>query len=172
MYIKKLVLSVVGLILGSAIVTAAASIELSVEKEQVICKLKETVEKQERAGKKLVFWPLIGKVKERVEVPFTAKLSSNVTYTILGVCDDNCNGLNLTLKNEKGDKITNDEKPEGIPVISFTPTENSNYQITARPDKCSGETCEFGMVLFVPKNVELEVASELPEELYLFKFCQ
>ncbi|NES07924.1 MAG: hypothetical protein F6K22_37140 [Okeania sp. SIO2F4] len=169
---KKLVLGGIGLILGGAIVATAASIELSLEQEQVICKLKETVEAQEKAGKKLVFWPLIGKVKEKVEVPFTAKLSSDVSYTILGVCDDNCTDLNLTLKNEQGAKIANDEKEDGIPVISFTPTKNSDYRITARPDKCTTEKCEFGMVLFVPKSVELDVASELPEELYLFKFCQ
>ncbi|MGD1715157.1 hypothetical protein [Dapis sp. BLCC M172] len=169
---KKLVLGGVGFVLASAIVATAASIELSLEQEQVICKLKETVEAQEKAGKKLVFWPLIGKIKERVEVPFTAKLSSNTSYTILGVCDDNCSDLNLTLKNEQGEKIANDEKENDIPVISFTPTENSDYRITARPDKCTTEKCEFGMVLFVPKSAELDVASELPEELYLFKFCQ
>ncbi|MGB3511650.1 MAG: hypothetical protein WBA93_20905 [Microcoleaceae cyanobacterium] len=169
---KKLVLAGVSFVLGSAMIGTAASLELSLEQEQVICKLKETVEEQEKAGNKLVFWPLIGKVKERVEVPFTAKLSSDTSYTILGVCDDNCNDLNLTLKNEQGEKIANDEKEDGIPVISFTPTEKSDYRITARPDKCSTETCEFGMVLFVPESVELEVASELPEELYLFKFCQ
>lgn len=169
---KKLVLGGIGLVLGSAIVATAASVELSVEQEQVICKLKETVEQQEGAGKKLVFWPLIGKVKERVEVPFTAKLSSNTSYTILAVCDDNCNDLNLTLKNQQGEKIANDEKQDGIPVISFTPTEKSDYRITARPDKCSTELCEFGMVLFVPESVDLDVASELPDDLYLFKFCQ
>lgn len=169
---KKLVLTGVGFVLGSAMIATAASLELSVEQEQVICKLKETVEEQKKAGRKLVFWPLIGKVKEKAEVPFTAKLASDTSYTILGVCDDNCNDLNLTLKNEQGDNIANDEKEDGIPVISFTPTEKSDYRITARPDKCSTETCEFGMVLFVPESVELEVASDLPEELYLFKFCQ
>ncbi|NER01983.1 MAG: hypothetical protein F6K17_04695 [Okeania sp. SIO3C4] len=169
---KKLALGGVGLVLVSAIVATAASVELSVEQEQVICKLKETVEQQEKAGKKLVFWPLIGKVKERVEVPFTAKLSSNTSYTILGVCDDNCNDLNLTLKNQQGEKIANDEKQDGVPVISFTPTENNDYRITARPDKCSTEQCEFGMVLFVSESVDLDVASKLPDELRLFKFCQ
>ena len=169
---KKLVLGGIGLILGSAIVASAASVELSLEQEQIICKLKETVEAQEKVGKKLVFWPLIGKTKERVEVPFTAKLSSGVSYTILAVCDDNCSDLNLTLKNQKGNKIANDEKQDGISVISFTPTENSNYQITTRPDKCTTEQCEFGMVLFVPESVDLDIASELPDKLSLFKFCQ
>ena len=133
---KKLVLGGIGLILGGAMVASAATIELSLEQEQVICKLKETVEAQEKAGRKLVFLPLIGKIKEKVEAPFTAKLSSNISYTILGVCDNNCSDLNLTLKNQKGKKIANDEKQDGIPVISFTPTEKSDYKITARPDNC------------------------------------
>ena len=140
---KKLVLGGIGLILGGAMVASAATIELSLEQEQVICKLKETVEAQEKAGRKLVFLPLIGKIKEKVEAPFTAKLSSNISYTILGVCDNNCSDLNLTLKNQKGNKIANDEKQDGIPVISFTPTEKSDYKITARPDKCTTEKCEF-----------------------------
>ncbi|MCL2925698.1 MAG: hypothetical protein MGF17_14055 [Trichodesmium sp. MAG_R04] len=172
---KKLVLAGIGLILGSAIVVSASSIELSLEQEQIICKLKDTVEAQEKVGKKLVFWPLIGKTKTKErgeETRFTAKLFSGVSYTILAVCDDNCSDLNLTVKNEKDKKIANDEKQDGTSVISFTPTENSSYEIIARPEKCTTEQCEFGMVLFVPESVDLDVASELPDELSLFKFCQ
>jgi len=168
---KKLVLGGVGFVLASTIVATVAKAGVSPEQEQVICRLRETVDAQEKAGKKLVFWPLMGKVKEKVEVPFTAKLSSNISYTILGVCDDNCTDLNLTLKNEKGEKVANDEKENGIPVISFTPTEKSDYKITAQPDKCTTEKCEFGMVLFVPKSADLDVASKLPEKISLFDFC-
>ncbi|MEB3341748.1 hypothetical protein [Okeania sp.] len=169
---KKLVLGGVGFVLASAIIATASSAGISSEQEQVICKLKETVEAQKKAGKKLVFLPLIGNVIENREFAFTPKLSSNISYTILGVCDDNCTDLNLTLKNEKGEKITGDEKENGIPVISFTPTEDNKYKITAQPDKCTTGKCAFGMVLFVPKSADLKVASNVPEKISLFESCQ
>lgn len=173
MGIKHLVLGGITVILGAAIAaTAANSAEISEEQERVICQLKETVEGQNRDGNKLVFLPLLGKVSEGVEAPFTAKLAAEIKYTIIGVCDDNCNGLNLTLNNSNGERIALDEKEDGVPILSFTPPSSTDYQITARPDRCTNGNCEFGMLVLVPKDAEVQTAAKVPENLYLFQLCQ
>ena len=173
MGMKNLVLGGITVLFGGAIAaTAAWSAELSEEQERVICQLKDTVERQDRDGKKMFFLPLLGKVREGVEAPFTAKLAAEIKYTIIGVCDDNCNGLNLTLNNTNGEIIALDEKEDGVPILSFTPPSSTDYQITARPDRCTNENCEFGMLVLIPKDAEVQTAAKIPEDLYLFQLCQ
>lgn len=56
-------------------------------------------------------------------------------------------------------------------VIFFIFVENSDYKIIVWLDKCIIEKCDFGMVLFVFKSVNIDIVFELLEELYIFKFC-
>ena len=173
MGIKNLVLGGITLILSGAIITTVAnSAEISEEQEQVICQLKETVERQNREGKKLVFVPLLGRVSTGKETRFTVQLIGEINYAIMGACDENCSELNLTLNNANGERIALDETQDGMPVISFTPPSSSGYQITAIIDECQTENCEFGILLFVAKDAEVVTASKVPENLYLFQLCQ
>jgi hypothetical protein len=173
MGIKHLVLGGITVLLGGAIITTAAnSAEISEEQEQVICQLKETVERQNREGKKLVFVPLLGRVSDGGQTRFTAKLIGEINYAIMGACDENCSELNLTLNNANGERIALDEKQNGMSIISFTPPSSSDYQITARIDECQAENCEFGMLFFVPNDAEVATASKVPEDLYLFQLCK
>ncbi|NEP46189.1 MAG: hypothetical protein F6K35_46145 [Okeania sp. SIO2H7] len=172
MKIKHLILGGITVIIGSTIlVTAAKSAEITKEQEGVICQLKDTVERQNRDGNKLVFLPLLGRVSEGIETRFTAKLIAEVNYAIMGACDDNCNEFNLTLNNTNGERIAFGDRQDGMPIISFTPPFSSDYQITVRIDECRAENCEFGMLLFVPQEVEVATASKVPEDLYLFQLC-
>lgn len=173
MGIKHLVLGGITVFVGGAIIaTAANSAEISEEQEQVICQLKETVEQQNQDGKKLVFVPLLGRVSAGGETRFTAKLNGEINYDIIGACDKNCDELNLSLNNADGEGIAMDKKQDGVPIISFTPPSSNDYQITVTVDECKTENCEFGILLFVPKNAEVITASKVPENLYLFQFCQ
>lgn len=173
MGIKHLVLGGITVFMGGAIIaTAANSAEISEEQQQVICQLKETVEKQNQDGQKLVFVPLLGRVSEGVETRFTAKLNGDINYAIIGACDENCDELNLTLNNTDGERIAMDEKQDGVPIISFTPPSSNDYQITVRIDECKTGNCEFGILLFVSKDAEVVTASKVPENLYLFQLCQ
>jgi hypothetical protein len=169
--IKNLIFASLTLVLSTSVVATAAAFKLSVEQEQVICKLKDTVNQQKQAGQNLVFLPLLGKIREKVEAPFTLKMDANAEYTIIGVCNDNCQNLQLTLNNAKGEKVATQSKDNAVPTIKFTPTESKDFILRAKPEKCVGGSCEFGMVMFTPKNTKVDTASRLPEDIYLFKFC-
>ena len=172
MKIKHLILGGIIVIIGSTILAAAGkSAEMTEEQERVICQLKDTVERQNRNGNKLVFLPLLGRLSEGGETRFTAKLIAEVNYVIMGACDDNCNEFSLTLNNSNGERIVLGEKQDGMPIISFTPPFSSDYQVTVRIDECKAENCEFGMLLFVPQEAEVATASKVPDDLYLFQLC-
>jgi hypothetical protein len=169
--IKHLILASLTLVLSTSLVATASSFTLSVEQEQVICKLKDTVNKHKEEGQKLVFLPLLGKIREKVEAPFTLKMDANVEYKIVGVCNDDCQNLQLTLNNTNGEKVAEQSKDSSVPTIKFTPNESKDFILRAKPEKCVGGRCEFGMVMFTAKNTKVDTASRLPEDIYLFKFC-
>jgi hypothetical protein len=173
MKIKHLMLGGITLLLGATVVGTAIAQQLTNEQKAVICKLKTQVEQQQAKGNKLVFVPLLGKVRNQVQTPFRAILHPNVDYTFIGACDENCQDLNLVLKDLNGQVMAFSKNPEGLPIIAFTPTSESEYQIIATPGECSiAEGCSFGMGIFAPLSATIPNASKIPPKLAQFQLCQ
>jgi hypothetical protein len=173
MKIKHLILGGITFLLGATVVGTAIAQQLTNEQKTVICNLKTQVEQQKAKGNKLVFIPLLGKVRNQVETPFRAILHPNVDYIFIGVCDENCQDLNLVLKDLNGQVMTFSKNPEGLPIIAFTPTSEGEYQIIASPGNCSiTEGCNFGMGIFAPLSANIPNASKIPSKLAQFQVCQ
>lgn len=173
MNIKHLVISGMALLLGTAIVGNAVAQELTAEQKTVVCRLKTEVEQRSSNGQKLVFVPLIGKVRNQVSSPFRATLHPDVEYVFAATCDGNCKDLNLTLKDVNGQEIAASQKSGEVTTISFTPPSQGEYQVTAKPGECTNaEGCSFGMGIFVPASASVPNASKIPAELAQFQLCQ
>lgn len=173
MNIKHLVISGMALLLGTAIVGNAIAQELTAEQKTVVCRLKTEVEQRSSNGQKLVFVPLIGKVRSSVSSPFRATLHPDVEYVFAATCDGNCKDLNLTLKDANGQEIAASQKSGELTTISFTPPSQGEYQVTAKPGECTNaEGCSFGMGIFVPASASVPNASKIPAELAQFRLCQ
>ncbi|CBN57794.1 hypothetical protein PN499_16035 [Kamptonema animale CS-326] len=173
MKIKHLVLSGIALLLGATVVGTAVAQQLTKEQNTVICRLKNEVAQQKGKGNKLVFLPLLGKVRQQVETPFRATLYPDIQYTFVGTCDENCKGLNLALKDMSGQVIATSETVDSLPVITFTPPSESEYQIGAKPGECTTtKGCNFGMGIFAPSSANVPNASKIPAELAQFQMCQ
>lgn len=173
MNIKHLVISGMALLLGTAIVGNAVAQELTAEQKTVVCRLKTEVEQRSSNGQKLVFVPLIGKVRNQVSSPFRATLHPDIEYVFAATCDGNCKDLNLTLKDVNGQEIAASQKSGEVTTISFTPPSQGEYQVTAKPGECTNaEGCSFGMGIFVPASASVPNASKIPAELAQFQLCQ
>ncbi|HLO50094.1 MAG TPA: hypothetical protein VK211_16890 [Kamptonema sp.] len=173
MKIKHLVLSGIALTFGAGVVGTAIAQQLTNEQKTVVCRLKNEVAQQKGKGNKLVFLPLLGKVRKQVETPFRATLYPNIEYIFVGACDENCKDLNLRLKDLSGQVVAESQNVDGLPVITFTPPSESEYQIAAKPGECTtANGCNFGMGIFAPTSVNVPNASKLPAELAQFQMCQ
>jgi hypothetical protein len=173
MNIKHLVISGMALILGTAIVGTAIAQELTNEQKTVVCRLKAEFEQRKSNGQKLVFVPLLARVRKQVSSPFRATLHPNTEYVFVGTCDGNCKDLNLTLTDANGQEIAASQKTGEVATISFTPPSQGEYQITAKPGECTNaEGCSFGMGIFVPASARVPNASKIPAELAQFRLCQ
>ncbi|MDF0553389.1 hypothetical protein [Kamptonema sp. UHCC 0994] len=173
MKIKHLVLSGIAILLGAAVVGTAVAQQLTNEQKTVVCRLKNEVAQQKGKGNKLVFLPLLGKVRKQVETPFRATLYPNIEYIFVAACDENCKDLNLALKDLSGEVVATSENVDSLPVITFTPPSESEYQIGAKPGECTtAKGCNFGMGIFAPRSANVPNASKLPDELAQFQMCQ
>ncbi|MGL5063268.1 MAG: hypothetical protein ACRC62_25080 [Microcoleus sp.] len=173
MKLKHLVISGIAVILGTAIAGNAISQELSADQKTVVCRLKTEVDQRKSNGQKLVFVPLLSRVRKQVSSPFRATLHPDIEYVFVATCDGNCKDLNLTLTDASGQQIAASQKTGELVTISFTPPSQGEYQVTAKPGECTtAEGCSFGMGIFVPASVNVPNASKLPAELAQFRFCQ
>jgi hypothetical protein len=173
MNIKYLVISGMALILGTAIIGTAIAQELTNEQKTVVCRLKTEFEQRKSNGQKLVFVPLLAKVRQQVSSPFRATLHPDTEYVFVGTCDGNCKDLNLTLTDANGQKIATSQKTGEVATISFTPPSQGEYQITAKPGECTNvDGCSFGMAIFVPTSVNVPNASKIPTDLAQFQLCR
>ncbi len=173
MNFKHLVISGLAPILVTAIVGNAIAQELTADQKTVVCRLKTEVDQRKGSGQKLVFVPLLGRVRKQVSSPFRAALHPDVEYVFVATCDGNCRDLNLTLADADGQEIAASQQTGELASISFTPPSQGEYQITAKPGECTNaEGCSFGMGIFVPVSASVPNASKIPAELAQFQLCQ
>lgn len=173
MKLKHLVISGIAVILGTAIAGTAISQELTADQRTVVCRLKTEVDQRKSNGQKLVFVPLLARVRKQVSSPFRATLQPDTEYVFVATCDGNCKDLNLTLTDANGQEIAASQKTGETVTISFTPGSQGEYQVTAKPGECTNaEGCSFGMGIFVPANANVPNASKIPAELAQFRLCQ
>jgi hypothetical protein len=172
MKLKHLVISGIATILGTAIAGNAISQELTADQRTVVCRLKTEVDQRSSNGQKLVFVPLLARVRKQVSSPFRATLHADTEYVFVATCDGNCKDLNLTLTDANGQEIAASQKTGEIATISFTPASQGEYQVTAKPGECTNaEGCNFGMGIFVPTSANVPNASKIPAELVQFRGC-
>lgn len=69
-------------------------------------------------------------------------------YQIVGVCDEDCSDLDLTVKTTSGTVIDSDTSSDDVPIVTIRPPGNGHYTIEAKMYNCSSEPCYYGIGLF------------------------
>jgi hypothetical protein len=82
--------------------------------------------------------------KERIS--FT--LRGGVSYRFLGVCDNDCDDLDLTLYDPRGKTVAQDVATDDYPVLEITPEETGVYQVEIHMVNCSISPCYYGLGLW------------------------
>lgn len=90
--------------------------------------------------------PLNG--EERTVVP--VRLQAGVTYSIVGVCDEDCSSLSLVLANAAGNEVAIDRTSGSVPVIEVTPRETMAYGVKVVMTACRMNPCWYGVAVYGP----------------------
>ncbi|MEM8583276.1 MAG: hypothetical protein AAGF87_03350 [Bacteroidota bacterium] len=78
------------------------------------------------------------------------KLVAGRTYRIIGVCDQDCEDLDLFLYGDETIEslLESDQMTDNFPIINFTPTETKTYRIKMGMYTCTIEPCQVGVDVF------------------------
>ncbi len=81
----------------------------------------------------------------RIEVPVSGKAE----YLVLGVCDDDCTGLQLVIANGTGYEIDAARGPGNSPMVRVVPPIlPGTYRITVKMSGCGMSPCHYGVGVF------------------------
>lgn len=78
----------------------------------------------------------------------TLNLNANRTYRIWGVCDGDCEDMDLELVDLYGNQIAVDEASDAQPVLSPNLRGSGEYQLRVKMYDCSVEPCKVGVQVY------------------------
>lgn len=102
---------------------------------------------------------------DRNGVYYLTELEPNTGYLIVGVCDGDCDDLDLQIDDPSGDTLDTDIEDDDAPVLEFTTDADSfYYKLLVDMVSCDTENCFYGVGVFktdaatptVTENVDYE----------------
>jgi len=78
---------------------------------------------------------------------FQTTLVQGTPYAILGVCDDDCSRLQLTLLSPSGSDIAKERNSESFPTLRFTAATTAVYGIRVVMEGCRWNPCWYAIAV-------------------------
>lgn len=78
---------------------------------------------------------------------FAVTLTGGESYSIVGVCDNDCSKLHLVLTTPDRNELATDRRSENFPVIRFTPTETRLFRVRIVMEACQVSPCWYGVAV-------------------------
>jgi hypothetical protein len=82
--------------------------------------------------------------REQVSV----RLRAGVRYALVGVCDSDCDDLDLVLMDTRGRELASDVEQDDVPVVEVQPDRDGEYAAYAVMASCKANPCHYGLGLF------------------------
>ncbi|HEX9279546.1 MAG TPA: hypothetical protein VF890_02820 [Gemmatimonadales bacterium] len=79
---------------------------------------------------------------------FAVTLQAGVSYEIVGVCDNDCTSLGLTLATMSNNDIAADRSSENFPVLHVTPRTTVAYRVKVVMAACQVSPCWYGVGVY------------------------
>jgi hypothetical protein len=114
---------------------------------QVFMQIKEVARKAGFSG-----YTLIDSYGEKLQDNSSASLpltlAQGIDYTILGVCDEDCGDIDLSLYDENRNLISSDNQQDSLPVVNATPQWSGDFYLEVGMQNCPAPYCYYGIGLF------------------------
>ena len=77
------------------------------------------------------------------EQSFTITLTGGSEYSLIGVCDADCENLDIYVTDDKGVEVTRDDEPDDYPVVYIKRGGMMTVRVVMKG--CTDSPCEFGI---------------------------
>ena len=100
------------------------------------------------AGQSIVRGPLGGSLDEGGTINYSFQFVAGRSYTILGVCDNDCSDLDITLYDPAGNQVAEDVLTDDKPVASHVARRSGRYRATITMASCSTGSCFYAVAAY------------------------
>lgn len=87
----------------------------------------------------------IGSLADDDNDSFTLTLHAGTTYTLVGVCDNDCKDIDLVLYDADDNQVDSDVQADDVPIVQVTPTETMRYRVKVIMATCNANPCWYGI---------------------------
>lgn len=160
MKIRHLILPALALLLCSMPANRAIARELEESEKEVEFQIQAVIQAQSKDGYELAFPRTLDTLARGAQAPKTVLLYPTNQYSIVAVCDQKCEDIDLIIKDESGREVASDRNDDAVAVVTLVPPAEGRYLVSVRMDKCSTRgSCHFGLGVFI-KRGENAVSAE------------
>ncbi len=89
-----------------------------------------------------------GSMTEGQEMRFPVNLRSGVEYKFVGVCDNDCQDLDLVLFGPDGDRLESDLLTDAYPILEVRAEEGGQYRMAVSMVTCTLDPCLYEVATF------------------------
>jgi hypothetical protein len=90
-----------------------------------------------------------GSLNQDQEIRFPVELTAGMDYEMFGVCDNDCDDMDLVIFDPSGAEVDSDVLSDAVPMVAFVPEESGAYRVAAIMVSCTLEPCGYEVVTFV-----------------------
>jgi hypothetical protein len=89
-----------------------------------------------------------GMLRNGGDAAISLALRGGYQYVIMGVCDGDCDDLDLLLTDARGDAVDSDFGLDDVPIVMADVARRARYTVTVTMASCTVETCGYGVAVF------------------------
>ena len=142
---KRILLSAAAAAIATTSIGAAQQDEWV---QQVRTQIVTAGKRIEQSGYSLMQRIQTGSLNEGSAQTLTVALEIGREYQLLGVCDNDCTDVDLTLYDPSGKQVDEDVEEDDYPVVAVEPGRSGNYRVKVTMAACSEAPCRFGVGVF------------------------
>ena len=138
-------------ILGLALLAAGAAplAAMASDDDFITMLLGKADEPYAKEGYKPTGWSQRGALPKGQEARFTVALSGATDFQLVGVCDSDCDDLDIQLLDSTGKEVDEDDKKDDFPIVGAPAAGTYTARVTMAA--CSSSACAFGLKAYVKK---------------------
>ena len=92
--------------------------------------------------------PLVDDLSNNQSQTFNVNLRSGISYAFVGVCDEDCQDIDLRVYDENGNLVNSDTGADDYPLVKVSPRWSGQFQVKVTMANCTASTCYYGMGIF------------------------
>jgi hypothetical protein len=89
-----------------------------------------------------------GTLEDEAAEDFYIRLRAGSVYALLGVCDEDCDDIDLAIYDENGQEIDSDYQTDDVPLVRVTPWQTGQFRVHVYMASCHTAPCYYGVGVF------------------------